>query len=375
MERNYERWLPGSTEQERFAAIAELLGTKNAMFLDIETTGLSRLYESVYLVGILYADGDGPVLEQLLADDRMEEDELLEAAFDRLKEADLVITYNGESFDLPFMRERARKLRLDCIPDFVADGRSLDLFRLYRGYQHFFGWRDCKLKTVEQFVGVERRDEFSGAELIAVYEEYARTQDENLQHSLLLHNFEDVKNLPALFAPELFLEKLRNARVEGGAFEHGDLVLSLSEPAERSLTLNGTYLIETVAGDRRVTLSAPLTEDVLRYYLDNYKDYYFLPESSELVHKSLADGIPSSEKRKAAREECYLSKGGVFFPAPAGSLSGMHEYRPCFRRAAREPVYYEINELTRYLAGADRSEALSEFLHRLCPERKFEWKR
>ena len=79
--------------------IARLGDPEKVFFMDIETTGFSRTYDSVYLTGFLYYEGGQFFLEQHLASDLRDEPELIDAFCDRLSDAESVVTFNGDMFD------------------------------------------------------------------------------------------------------------------------------------------------------------------------------------------------------------------------------------------------------------------------------------
>ena len=84
----FARAIPGS---ERWRMYADF--RHNAAFLDIETTGLSPDYNIITLVGILDSEGyHAFVFDQNLSDLR-----------EALERYDLIVTFNGASFDLPFI--------------------------------------------------------------------------------------------------------------------------------------------------------------------------------------------------------------------------------------------------------------------------------
>jgi uncharacterized protein YprB with RNaseH-like and TPR domain len=90
-------------------------------FLDLETTGLSAT--PLFLAGTLLV-GDGRIRSlQFLARDYSEERCLINALDEALKDHPVCITFNGKSFDLPYLRERAKyhRLKLEASP------RQLDL--------------------------------------------------------------------------------------------------------------------------------------------------------------------------------------------------------------------------------------------------------
>ena len=77
----------------------------NSCFIDIETTGLSRSKNMIYLIGLLYFDftQNAWVLNQYFANNMDKEGALLKEFISNISKFDHIITYNGNSFDLPFI--------------------------------------------------------------------------------------------------------------------------------------------------------------------------------------------------------------------------------------------------------------------------------
>src|ERR1700682_2878645 len=74
--------------------ILRALGNPNCViFLDVETTGLSKYYDVITLVGWLY---QGIYRVHLPDDDP-------EVLLDTLSNASALVTFNGKLFDLPFL--------------------------------------------------------------------------------------------------------------------------------------------------------------------------------------------------------------------------------------------------------------------------------
>ncbi|MEO8796248.1 MAG: ribonuclease H-like domain-containing protein, partial [Polyangiaceae bacterium] len=79
----------------------------HALYLDTETTGLAGGAGTVaFLVGLAYWDGDegaasrGLMIEQILVRALGEEAPMLEHVASRIRDASMLITYNGKSFDM-----------------------------------------------------------------------------------------------------------------------------------------------------------------------------------------------------------------------------------------------------------------------------------
>ena len=151
-------------------------------FLDIETTGLSPGYNQITVVGIHLFSGEGARFVQLVGSDITAE-KILAA----LRGVDVIYTYNGRRFDLPFIR--------DCL------GINLAKLFLHRDLMY-----DCwgknlygGLKSVERQLGIPRRlKEVNGYEAVQLWWRYVNYSDEFALAKLLEYNKEDVLNLRTL---------------------------------------------------------------------------------------------------------------------------------------------------------------------------------
>ena len=376
-----ESILPQTAQQAQAQLDAwRLLGDpKQVVFIDIETTGFSRLYDSIYLIGLVYLEEGHFVAKQYLAGSLADEVQVLEKALDQLQNFKIFVTYNGDMFDLPFIEERAKRLRTwrEADRSLWENYRSVDLMRQYRIHQSFFGWPNMKLKTIEAFLGIDRRDPFDGGQLIEVFYEYARTDDERLEKVLLLHNYEDIVYLLPLLKIEEFMTDLKAARIEEVRYEDGELLVFWDRPLALShhsrMALNrkkrkdpdypkAEFIFETGNHCSRILL--PWCCEPVYYYLPNAKDYYFLPEKGEIVHKSLAFDVPSSERRKAKPCECVLSGQGSFvqaLPAIAGMEGTVGSVLRSYKKAYKDAdIYVEENELKAWLS-TQKSEVAAEW--------------
>lgn len=162
---------------------------KKVCFLDIETTGLSRIYNSIYLVGILYFENNRWKLTQILADSLMEENSLLNELMEFISPYNEIITYNGDSFDIPFINERAKKYTL---PEIISKEYSTDLYRIVKNNKHILNLDNLKLKSLERYLGIYREDIYTGKECIGFYLDYTKTKNINQAAKVLKHNFDDL---------------------------------------------------------------------------------------------------------------------------------------------------------------------------------------
>ena len=151
-------------------------------YLDIETTGLSRFYHDITVVGIYLVNGNDDRLVQLVGE-AVTRDNLLEA----LKGVHTIFTYNGSRFDLPFIQA---SLGVDLTLRCYHHDLMYDCWRnnLYGGF-----------KAVEQQLGIARQLKgIGGLEAIMLWWRYQEGDDQDALALLLEYNREDVVNLKAL---------------------------------------------------------------------------------------------------------------------------------------------------------------------------------
>ncbi|MBZ2175293.1 ribonuclease H-like domain-containing protein [Schnuerera sp. xch1] len=170
----------------------------NICFLDIETTGLSRKYNSIYLIGILYFNSKNNYwyLKQFFADKIDEERELLEAFNEFINGFDLIVTYNGKSFDLPFIKCRLSEFNISSK---IYNIKDFDIYREIKSNNSYLNLKNLKLKTIEESLNIYRKDEYSGKDCINFYYQYTRNNDNTLKNNILKHNYDDLYYLIYIF--------------------------------------------------------------------------------------------------------------------------------------------------------------------------------
>jgi uncharacterized protein YprB with RNaseH-like and TPR domain len=153
------------------------------LFLDLETLGLHG--EPLFLIGLLSLTAEGGAdCIQLLARGPDEESAILDRCAGYLRSAKLLLSYNGKSFDVPFLKARYERHGMRCprIPphvDLLVEARIR-----YRGR-----FRDCKLQTLERHLCGRTRDgDVPGARIPAVYRTCIESGDAEPLASILLHN-------------------------------------------------------------------------------------------------------------------------------------------------------------------------------------------
>ncbi len=190
-----EEWVEQKLPKSKL--FEQYFGGLRTAVLDIETAGLSPADAKVILCGVLLEDGAGLSVRQFFAERLGQEAALLEASAELLQNVDLLITFNGKRFDLPFLLERAER---QDVP-FPTQFYHLDLYQIFHRFSPFREFLpDLKQKTLERFAGLseERRDEIDGRESVALYESFLLSGEEGLRSRILLHNRDDVVQLGQL---------------------------------------------------------------------------------------------------------------------------------------------------------------------------------
>ena len=333
------------------------ISLEDTLLYDIETTGLNPKSSQLYLLGILLFHKENIELIQFFSESVLDEEEILEQFFQLCQTKKVLISFNGEGFDNRFIETMAKsygKLPLHL------NLKQLDLFKLIRKRKRFYGLESCSLKSCERFLGIHREDRCSGGELISVYQEYLQDKGSEKKNMLLLHNREDIQNLPALFsflayenifqgnvhfqrAEILESEEIKNIKYHHQTKNpletaHLELESSLQikklelEEAEKSRTAKKlclqyylpspvpvpltlapkNYLLEIK--DKSLILTVPLYQGELCYFFKDYKDYEFIPSEDRAVHKSLANMYPKEMREKAKASTAYQKMKTSFLP-------------------------------------------------------------
>jgi uncharacterized protein YprB with RNaseH-like and TPR domain len=192
--------LPEPPPGEPLLASIAAMGLERALFLDLETCGLSS--SPVFLAGTMHWNGEDFVLRQYFARHYGEEPALLGALAEHARGYELLVTFNGKSYDAPFLHARAltHGVRLALPPHHV------DLLHLARRR-----WKraleDCRLQTLELHVCRRRRaGDVPGEQVPGIYHDWVRRGDPYALVPVFHHNLLDVitmaEILHALCLPE-----------------------------------------------------------------------------------------------------------------------------------------------------------------------------
>jgi len=159
---------------------------RRVLYIDIETTGLSA--QPLFLIGVMSYTGSDFEQRLLLARDYAEERAVIALFGELLHEQEAIVTYNGRSFDVPYIAERGTVHGIDL----SFSGHHADLLlearRRYRGRLP-----NCKLQTLERcLLNRARFGDIPGDQIPRVYHDFVRTGDARFIGDILNHNALDL---------------------------------------------------------------------------------------------------------------------------------------------------------------------------------------
>ena len=173
-----------------------------AAFLDIETTGLSG-YSDHITTAVVY---DGRRIHHYVHGDNLEE-------FGRqIRDYRLLVSYNGKTFDVPFIRHSL---------GLPMDQAHIDLRYVLASLGYRGGLKNC-----ERQLGLNRGEltDVDGFFAVLLWQEYKQSGDPRALETLLAYNTLDVLNLVRLMTMSY------NLKLQGTPFEDTHELLMPSVP-------------------------------------------------------------------------------------------------------------------------------------------------
>jgi len=338
IQKNFSLDIPYQFPQEKSMSLDDLL------FFDIETTGFLADISNIYLIGCCFYHNNKFHLLQWFADDYISEKEILLSFIELASQYKFLVHYNGSTFDVPYIQKKLVQYNLS---DSISSMEQIDLYKRISPYKTILSLPNLKQKTIEAYFQIQRKDMYSGGELIDVYVSYMK--DKFMKHSnidvhlqkLLLHNEEDVINLVNLLSilayQDLFDDKhpINNVTQTQTTLE---LLCSLNNPIPVAFSYSDSN-ISIRANQIKLIIEVPILNGELKYFYPDYKDYYYLPLEDTAIHKSVAEFVDKSHRVKAKASTCYTKRQGQFLPQFLGKLA------PAFQLEYKDKnSYIELND-------------------------------
>ncbi|MCR4923973.1 MAG: ribonuclease H-like domain-containing protein [Lachnospiraceae bacterium] len=338
------------------------------LFVDIETTGLSKERSNLYLIGAGYFKDQNFCTIQWFAEAPREENFILDDFLTFAEDFDGLLHYNGKRFDLPYIDYKAKLYGYD---NPLNSLKTFDIYLTMKPYQKLMGFSSLKQRDIERFLGKDSDDPYTGRDLISVYYDYVRDPDEDKLNSLLYHNLEDLKGilfiLPIIKYDSLktlspgLKDIVKNSYSDYLGNKKNELILTF----EHELTFPKPFKslnkdIFLSMSDRELMIRVPIKEMTLKHFYENYRDYYYLPLEDTCILKSAAHGVSRDRRERAKKENCCMKKNGNFIP-----IFQMPANEPSFKTDYKSDINYIIYDdsiLEKKEVLKDYASALLEYL-------------
>ena len=183
-------------DESRHTELTALLDSfpQRTLFLDLETCGFAG--SAIFLIGLLLERNGELVVELLFARNYAQERAILHSLWEATQSRDILVTYNGKSFDWPMVLDRTTYHRF---PRGAGQGPKAPLHcdLLHHARRR---WKeklpDCRLQTIEYCLcGRRRVDDIAGARIPGAYHDFVRHGDPQEMESILSHNVQDLFTL------------------------------------------------------------------------------------------------------------------------------------------------------------------------------------
>ena len=276
---DYKKYIPVEFQNEF---------NQDFVVLDIETTGFSRENCSIILIGIIIKTDNDIISQQFFCESLSEEKKLLIHLKNILSSLDkfFLITYNGHSFDIPFINNKFNKYHIDYQ---INNIKNFDIYRMIRANKKLLNLEKYNLKSVEKFLNINRLDTISGKDSIRLYFEYLRTKNTELLNKILLHNQEDILYLLKLLKIlnyftynqfiKFFPKKITNSiYLETTKINKNYLIVTLYSKKNIAINYFDEYISTTSKGNN-ITLKIALSNFLIEnnnYHLINSNILYNL---------------------------------------------------------------------------------------------------
>lgn len=231
---------------------------KKYIVLDIETSGVSRINSKVLVIGILSSDGE---FVQYAITDENEEKALL-SSISKMLDGKHIITFNGDIFDIPFIKSRMAFYGLEPF----TEEASFDIRKYLIKNKYITDIEKFSLKELEIYHNIKRFEEFELDSDVEFYT-FDEFKNENFE-KVLLHNKYDVINTNALL----------------------DLVDRIEE--SKNIYLNGsTIKIDSIFHDKNIMeVNGNISPKIMDYFLEGHNFSLSISNSSFELKLYIVEG-------------------------------------------------------------------------------------
>jgi uncharacterized protein YprB with RNaseH-like and TPR domain len=186
--------------EEEYSKVDLSLEDEKVLFLDLETADWKSKGAPIINLGLGYYDDKqkGMVTNVYMVRNPAEERKALEHFVKIASQYDQIVTYNGKTFDLPFLISRLIAHRIDFD---VQEMKHIDMYPIFRKVAKEKNYPHQRLQSYEKFelnIASRERD-IPGKQIPVIYAKYLRDgQPEKVKH-MIHHNQMDIVTLAVMY--------------------------------------------------------------------------------------------------------------------------------------------------------------------------------
>ncbi|TFE03047.1 hypothetical protein E2626_04340 [Jeotgalibacillus salarius] len=321
---------------------AKGFAAEDLFFFDTETTGLSGTGTSIFLLGYARVDKDKIIVKQHILTDPANEVALYLSFLENV-DYEMLVTFNGKSFDWPQVKSRHTLIRKH-VPKLPETGH----FDLYHASKRLWksSLNSLKLKSIEEKkLGFERKDDIPGYLAPAIYFDFVERKHPEGMLKVLEHNEKDILSLITLYTHISFqllgTDESQNSKekLETGKWFKKEGVSNLSEK----------YLTDSYEMDQNPSAAFHLAFE--------HKKQHQYPQAITLWEISLEKGLPK-EQRESAIEiaklyEHHLKdfKNAYLFAMQAIKALDTEDLKNERKQKILGQIKHRLNRISRKMSG------------------------
>lgn len=309
------------------------------LVFDIETTSFEAANGCVFMIGILFYSNGSLTARRYFSENLSEESEIIKCFIETVKDYTAILSYKGDSFDIPYLGKRLYSLGNRLLYDQlqILRSKSFDLYNEIHPLKAGLGFSSTKLEFLKPKFGFNVHERIAGENISKFYIEHISAsklkslsefsnRPENIGFISDYHK-KDVPDDLAHISPDSgdrFLQDILDKNRE-----NMEAVLYLLRLSHLFMMRKGCFNVELshVNNNSEITFLifrddfsislqlSPSDMDLKQFFL-NYKDYYYFPSEDMAIHKSLAEFADSGSKKKATAKTAYRKVSGSFIHIP-----------------------------------------------------------
>ncbi|OON99704.1 MAG: hypothetical protein ATN35_11315 [Epulopiscium sp. Nele67-Bin004] len=260
------------------------------VFLDIETSGLSKQQDFIVIIGLLSDE----TYTSLILEKNKDEKEMLARLLKLLESSDTICTYSN--FDLTFINNKLEQHGFDKLVYQHLDLKKLRIIKKL--------YKKSNRSELELLVNFEREMTITGQPLAKIIKNYIKTNSSDMLEVILSHNKEDLFSCFHLY--KLYL--LRSIIPISYCKIENNIIVSYEPIDINDFQINNVkFIFKDI-----LEVTIPIVYLTKKRFLTPYTDYFYIQSQNQIVHKSIAKLLPPSARQKLKKETCFIEETDFF---------------------------------------------------------------